>query len=57
MEKNLTFLRNTANNYIINSYWEEMEQAYRLYVLALSGRPYLAAMNRMKELELKNNTA
>lgn len=31
------------------SYSEEMTQAYRLYVLALAGKPEIGAMNRMKE--------
>jgi uncharacterized protein YfaS (alpha-2-macroglobulin family) len=33
-----------------NYYWHnELSQAYRLYTLALSGKPNLSAMNRMKE--------
>ena len=35
-----------------NYYWHnELSQAYRLYTLALSGKPNLSAMNRMKEQE------
>lgn len=57
LQQDLNHLKTTANNYQINSYYGEMEQAYRLYVLALAGKPDMAAMNRMKERKLQNNTA
>ena len=41
--------RSTANNYY--SRGSELQQAYRLYVLALAGAPELGAMNRMKEMK------
>jgi len=40
--------RNTTNNYYSRD--SELQQAYRLYVLALAGAPELGAMNRMKEM-------
>jgi uncharacterized protein YfaS (alpha-2-macroglobulin family) len=35
----------------------QLDQAYRLYTLALAGEPELGAMNRFKELSAKNTTA
>ena len=35
----------------------ELIQAYRLYTLALGGKPALGAMNRMKEIDNLSNTA
>lgn len=35
----------------------QLDQAYRLYTLALAGKPELGAMNRFKELGTKNATA
>ena len=32
-----------------NGYYEDVQQAYRLYVLAFSGNPVLGAMNRLRE--------
>lgn len=57
LKRDLRYLKTTANNYQIDSYYGETVQAYRLYVLALAGGPDLAAMNRMKERKLQNNTA
>lgn len=57
LQKGLNYLKTTANNYRINDYYDEAQQGYRLYVLALAGKPDLAAMNRMKERTLQNNTA
>lgn len=57
LDKDLSFLKTSANNYLITSYYGETLQGYRLYVLALAGIPDLAAMNRMKEKKLQNNTA
>jgi uncharacterized protein YfaS (alpha-2-macroglobulin family) len=37
--------------------YSEIEQSYRLYVLAAAGKPNLAAMNRMKEINYKNPIA
>lgn len=57
LQKDLNYLKTTANNYRINDYYDATNQGYRLYVLALAGQPDLAAMNRMKELKPTNNTA
>src|SRR5690606_5833969 len=35
----------------------QLDQSYRLYTLALAGKPELAAMNRFKEIGAKNTTA
>jgi uncharacterized protein YfaS (alpha-2-macroglobulin family) len=43
-----TWSPSTANNY--HSRDSELQQAYRLYTLALAGSPELGAMNRMKEM-------
>ncbi len=40
---------NTYDNYY--SYNSELQQAYRLYTLALAGTPEFGAMNRMKEMK------
>jgi uncharacterized protein YfaS (alpha-2-macroglobulin family) len=45
--------RNTASKYNRS----ELDQAYRLYTLALYGKPDIGAMNRLKESGLKSNTA
>ncbi len=37
--------------------WLEMEQAYRLYVLALAGEADLGAMNRLRNTKLTKNSA
>ncbi len=57
LEKDLRYLKSAANGYRITSYYDELIQGYRLYVLALGGQPALAAMNRMKERPLQNTTA
>lgn len=46
----LQYLNGKANNWRGGSEgFGQLEQAYRLYVLALAGQPNLPAMNRMKE--------
>lgn len=57
LQNDLKYLKNTANNYRIQNGYDATNQGYRLYVLALAGKPDLAAMNRMKELKITNNTA
>ena len=47
------YLRKVTNSWNNTEPWSQLEQAYRLYVLALSGRPDLAAMNRLKESQLQ----
>lgn len=37
--------------------WTELDQAYRLYTLALARQPEMAAMNRMRELKNLSNEA
>jgi len=53
----LNYLSKQANVWRRNDYYSEIEQSYRLYVLALAGTPNLAAMNRMKEDTYKNPIA
>ena len=57
LQKDLNYLQSYANSYRINNYYDEIGQGYRLYVLALAGKPNLPAMNRMKERKLQNATA
>lgn len=57
LQKDLNFLQSLANNYRNLTYEDELQQGYRLYILALAGKPAVAAMNRMKEQPLHNPTA
>ncbi len=56
----LNFMQTTANNFEVNknsNYANDELQAYRLYVLAISGNPALSAMNRLREYSnLTNNS-
>jgi uncharacterized protein YfaS (alpha-2-macroglobulin family) len=47
--------RNWRQSY--NSYTSDLEQAYRLYTLALSANPDLSAMNRLREFKQISNEA
>ncbi|WP_298781134.1 MG2 domain-containing protein [uncultured Polaribacter sp.] len=47
--------RNWRQNY--NGYTSDLEQAYRLYTLALAGNPDLSAMNRLREFKKISNQA
>jgi len=53
----LDYQQNQAQNYIAGSEEYSHTQAYRLYVLALAGRPQMGAMNRLKESSKLNNKA
>lgn len=53
----LDYLSKQANAWRRDDYYSEIEQSYRLYVLALAGKPNMAAMNRMKEDTYKNPIA
>ena len=53
----LDYLAKQANAWRRGDYYSEIEQSYRLYVLALAGKPNMAAMNRMKEDTYKNPIA
>jgi uncharacterized protein YfaS (alpha-2-macroglobulin family) len=53
----IAYLDKLANAWRVEDYYAEIEQSYRLYVLAAAGRPNLAAMNRMKEIDYKNPVA
>lgn len=52
------YQKRTASSwsYRKNRDYEKLEQAYRLYTLALAGKPDLGAMNRLKEMSLDNAT-
>jgi len=48
------FQRGRANSWVVNSsnfYGADLDQAYRLYTLALAKAPELGAMNRLKEFK------
>lgn len=60
----IDFQKQRANNWSLDSrssdYYREssqLMQAYRLYTLALAGKPVLGAMNRMKEMSNLGSTA
>lgn len=54
MLRNATkYLKQVANSWNRTEPWSQQEQAYRLYVLALAGKPDMAAMNRLKESKLQ----
>lgn len=53
----LDYLSKQANAWRRGDYYTEIEQSYRLHVLALAGKPNMAAMNRMKEDTYKNPIA
>ncbi len=50
-EKTIAYLQSQSNNWTtkIDNFSYELEQAYRLYVLALSGNPDLSGMNRLRQ--------
>ncbi|MBI3561211.1 MAG: hypothetical protein HY080_05780 [Gammaproteobacteria bacterium] len=41
--------RNLANNWVVRTEYNELDQSYRLYTLALAGKAELGAMNRLRE--------
>lgn len=57
LQNDLNYIKRIANNWHPSDHYSQMEQAYRLYVLALARTPDLAAMNRMKESRLTETTA
>jgi len=48
------YQKEAANRWIKEGSNSDLEQAYRLYTLALAGSPDVGAMNRLKESELSN---
>lgn len=48
--------KNTARNWIAGTGRSELDQAYRLYTLALAGKAELGAMNRLRESDKLNAT-
>ncbi|MBS1651707.1 MAG: hypothetical protein JSU07_06820 [Bacteroidetes bacterium] len=51
----LNYMKINANGFDLNKnskYKNDVQQAYRLYVLALSGNPLTSAMNRLREYKL-----
>lgn len=57
LQNAVNYLRRAANGWNNTSPWDQQEQAYRLYVLALAGKPDQATMNRLKESDLKRVTS
>ena len=53
----LDFQRNEAQGFVSGSDTYSHTQAYRLYVLALAGKPQIGAMNRLRESNKLNNKA
>ncbi len=53
----LRYQIDTAQSYVAASQQYSHVQAYRLYVLALAGKPQLGAMNRLRESSKLNNKA
>lgn len=53
LQNAVNYSKQVANSWYRTEPWSQQEQAYRLYVLALAGKPDMAAMNRLKESELK----
>ncbi|MDR2130522.1 MAG: alpha-2-macroglobulin [Odoribacteraceae bacterium] len=53
----LNYLNKLANSWRPDDFYSEIEQSYRLYVLAAAGKPNVAAMNRMKEINYENPIA
>ena len=53
----INYLTKQSNTWQKSDYYSEIEQSFRLYVLALSGKSNIAAMNRMKEDTYQNPIA
>lgn len=53
LQNAIHYLEQEANAWHRSEPWEQQEQAYRLYVLALAGHADMAAMNRLKESPLQ----
>lgn len=57
LQNALNYTRQIANSWFRAEPWSQQEQAYRLFVLALAGHPDMAAMNRLKESQLKRSVS
>lgn len=53
LQNAVTYLKQTTNSWSNRDPWSQFQQSYRLYVLALAGKPDMAAMNRLKENRLE----
>lgn len=53
LENATNYMKRVANSWNMTEPWSQQEQAYRLYVLALAGKPDMAAMNRLQSTQLK----
>lgn len=49
LQNALNYIRRAANGWYKADPYSQQQQAYRLFVLALAGKPDMAAMNRLKE--------
>ena len=49
--------RNVAQNWVMGTGQSELDQAYRLYTLALAGKAEMGAMNRLRESKTLSSTA
>ncbi|VUD59255.1 putative lipoprotein YfhM [Thalassocella blandensis] len=52
----IQYLKNQANDFDAGHDYSRLVGAYRLYVLALAGKPELASMNRLRESLLKTTS-
>lgn len=57
LQNAINYSRLAANKWYRSEPWSQQEQAYRLFVLALAGHPDMAAMNRLRETELKRSVS
>lgn len=57
LQKALNYTRQVANSWYRTEPWSQQEQAYRLFALALAGKPDMAAMNRLKESQMKRTVS
>ena len=53
----LNHQRSVANGWVVRTEYNELDQSYRLYTLALAGKPELGAMNRLRESKNLRSTA
>jgi len=53
----LAFQKSQAGAWVSGNGTSQLDQAYRLYILALAGQPEIGAMNRLKSLDNLGNVA
>lgn len=53
LTNSVNYMKRVANSWSRTEPYSQLEQSYRLYVLALARKPDMAAMNRLKESQLQ----